>query len=198
MKNEVAYVLVGEERLKSEVLRVEGRRADLQVFEETGGITVGDRVELSGELLSAVLGPGLLGTVYDGLQNPLERLAQEDGFFLKRGRVMDPLELSEARWEFTPSCRVGARVRAGDCLGTVPERAVRHSDPGALRRVRRARGDLDRFRELHGGPGHRPGARPERARARPHDDAALAGPAPAAGAAVAAPVGAAPVSQTSL
>jgi V/A-type H+-transporting ATPase subunit A len=125
MKNEVAYVLVGEERLKSEVLRVEGRRADLQVFEETGGITVGDRVELSGELLSAVLGPGLLGTVYDGLQNPLERLAEEDGFFLKRGRVMDPLELS-ARWEFTPSCRVGARVRAGDCLGTVPERAVRH------------------------------------------------------------------------
>jgi V/A-type H+-transporting ATPase subunit A len=145
MKNEVAYVCVGDARLKSEVLRVEGRRADLQVFEDTEGISVGDRVELTGQLLSATLGPGLLGTVYDGLQNPLEELAQVDGFFLKRGHELDALD-PEARWDFTPTCRVGATVRAGDCLGTVPERAIRHSimvpfdEPGELEVVSIASG----------------------------------------------------------
>ena len=92
MKNEVAYVCVGDARLKSEILRVEGRRADLQVFEETDGVAVGDRVELTGHMLSATLGPGLLGTIYDGLQNPLENLAAKDGYFLKRGHEMDPLD----------------------------------------------------------------------------------------------------------
>jgi V/A-type H+-transporting ATPase subunit A len=145
MKNEVAYVSLGGARLKSEVLRVEGRRADLQVFEDTEGIAVGDRVELTGELLSATLGPGLLGTVYDGLQNPLEQLAQVDGFFLKRGHELAPLD-PEARWEFTPACRVGAKVRAGDCLGTVPERAIQHKimvpfdEPGELEVVSIASG----------------------------------------------------------
>ena len=63
-----------------------GRTADLQVFEETHGVQVGNRVELTGQQLSATLGPGLLGTIYDGLQNPLKTLAVEDGFFLQRGR----------------------------------------------------------------------------------------------------------------
>ena len=125
MKNEVAYVCVGDARLRSEILRVEGRQADLQVFEETDGIAVGDRVELTGSMLSATLGPGLLGKVYDGLQNPLEELAAADGFFLKRGHELEPLDTSQ-KWEFTPSCRIGARLRAGDCLGTVPERAIQH------------------------------------------------------------------------
>lgn len=125
MKNEVAYLCVGEERLKSEVLRVYGRKADLQVFEETSGVAVGDEVELSGELLSAVLGPGLLGQVYDGLQNPLYRLADRDGFFLQRGKQMSSLE-TEQRWQFTPVCKAGDRVAAGDVLGTVPERNITH------------------------------------------------------------------------
>ncbi len=125
MKNEVAYVCVGDARLKSEVLRVHGRQADVQVFEETDGVAVGDRVELSGKMLSVALGPGLLGMVYDGLQNPLEGLAAADGYFLKRGRELEPLD-SQAKWEFSPACRIGARLRAGDCLGTVPERAVQH------------------------------------------------------------------------
>ena len=86
MKNEVAFVCVGDERLKAEVLRVNGSEAELQVFEETNGVRFGDRVELSGEMLSVSLGPGLLGTIYDGLQNPLTELAELDGFFLKRGR----------------------------------------------------------------------------------------------------------------
>ena len=71
MKNEVGYVCVGEERLKAEVLRIRGRTADMQVFEDTSGVRVGDQVEMTGEMLSATLGPGLLGRVFDGLQNPL-------------------------------------------------------------------------------------------------------------------------------
>ena len=65
IQNEVAYVLVGTQRLKAEVIRVRGRVADLQVFEDTRDVRVGDRVEFTGELLSAELGPGLLGMVYD-------------------------------------------------------------------------------------------------------------------------------------
>src|SRR5215813_3176845 len=75
MKNSVAFVQVGQAQLKGEVLRVQGRSADLQIFEETQGVRVGDRVALTPEMLSATLGPGLLGMVYDGLQNPLQVLA---------------------------------------------------------------------------------------------------------------------------
>lgn len=124
-KNEIGYICVGEERLKAEVLRIEGRSADLQVFEETNGVRVGDRVELTGRLLSVRLGPGLLGTVYDGLQNPLHLLAARDGFFLKRGRYVDPLD-RETRWQFAPKCKVGDRLRAGDVLGNVQEHRFTH------------------------------------------------------------------------
>ena len=76
-KNEVGYVCVGDERLKAEVLRIRGRTADMQVFEDTNGVRVGDRVEMTDEMLSATLGPGLLGRVFDGLQNPLTELAEQ-------------------------------------------------------------------------------------------------------------------------
>ena len=72
MKNEVAHILVGDRRLKSEVLRIRGASAEMQVFEDTAGIKVGDAVELSGEMLSVSLGPGLLGTIYDGLQKKMD------------------------------------------------------------------------------------------------------------------------------
>lgn len=125
MKNEVAYVCVGDERLKSEVLRIYGKIADLQVFEETHGIRFGDTVELTGHMLSVELGPGMLGVIYDGLQNPLTDLAQQDGFFLKRGRDIYPLDRKKL-WEFTPTRNVGDVVRAGDTLGTVKEKNVTH------------------------------------------------------------------------
>lgn len=125
MKNEVAYVCVGEERLKSEVLRIYGKIADLQVFEETHGVRFGDIVELSGHLLSVELGPGMLGVIYDGLQNPLTDLAEKDGFFLKRGRDIYPLDKKHP-WNFTPLKRVGDSVRAGEPLGTVPEKNIVH------------------------------------------------------------------------
>jgi len=125
MKNEVGYVLLGEQRLKSEVLRVQNQVADLQVFEDTSGVKVGDEVELTGEMLSVSLAPGLLGKVYDGLQNPLALLAEEHGFLLPRGAVIEPLD-SERRWDFTPAVTTGQTLEAGQVLGTVPEGIFEH------------------------------------------------------------------------
>ncbi len=125
MQNEVAYVIVGDERLKAEVIRIKGKRAEVQVFEDTLSIKIGDMVEFTDELLSVELGPGLLGQVYDGLQDPLPRLAEKHGFFLKRGAYLDPLD-DHAKWDFTPTVKVGDKVRAGDQLGTVPEKIFTH------------------------------------------------------------------------
>ncbi len=125
MKNEVAYIQVGSDSLKSEVLRVEGDCADMQVFEDTQGVRVGDAVRLTKEMLPAMLGPGLLGTVYDGLQNPLHKLAERDGFFLQRGSTV-PALAQNTLWDFHPLCEQGDRLRAGDVLGTVPERRITH------------------------------------------------------------------------
>ena len=123
--NEVGYILLGEKRLKSEVIRIRGDVAQMQVFEITKGIGIGDEVEFSGEMLAVELGPGLLGQVYDGLQNPLPELAEQAGFFLERGIYLDALE-RERKWEFTPAVAVGETVVAGDALGTVPEGPFQH------------------------------------------------------------------------
>ena len=124
-QNEVAYAIVGEERLKSEVIRVRGNRADMQVFESANGLSVGDPVEFTGELLSVELGPGLLTGVYDGLQNPLQLLAEKSGFFLKRGIYLHALD-REKFWTFTPEATVGAKVTAGDRIGFVMEGIFKH------------------------------------------------------------------------
>ena len=125
MKNSVAFVQVGSAQLKGEVLRVKDRRADLQIFEETQGVRVGAQVTLTGDLLSATLGPGLLGMVYDGLQNPLEALAKRDGFFLVRGESVAALDLTK-KWPFVPGRKAGERLHAGDAIGTVQERRFVH------------------------------------------------------------------------
>ncbi|MDD5699089.1 MAG: V-type ATP synthase subunit A [Victivallaceae bacterium] len=124
-QNEVAYAVLGEERLKCEVIRVRGQRADLQVFESTNGLTVGSAIEFTDELLSVELGPGLLTKVFDGLQNPLNELAEKSGFFLQRGVYLPVLDY-ETFWEFTPTAAVGAKVIAGDRLGQVPEGIFKH------------------------------------------------------------------------
>ena len=123
-KNEVAYILVGETRLKGEVIRINGNIASLQVYEMTTGVAVGDEVEFSGELLSVELGPGLLSQVYDGLQNPLPDLADKCGFFLQRGVYLDAIP--DRDWHFTPAVKKGDMVSAGDTLGTVPEGVFTH------------------------------------------------------------------------
>lgn len=123
-KNEVGYILVEDKRLKGEVIRVNGGVADMQIYEMTNGIRVGDRVEFTGELMSVELGPGLLTQVYDGLQNPLPELAEKCGFFLERGEYLEPIP--DKSWEFTPAVRAGDKVRPGDTVGTVPEGMFRH------------------------------------------------------------------------
>ena len=125
-QNEVAYVVTSEKaRLKGEVIRVRGREADIQVFESTTGIKVGDAVDFTGQLLSVELGPGLLQQVYDGLQNPLPELAKQAGYFLQRGLYVYPLDREKA-WDYTPVAKVGATLRPGDIVGTVPEGIFTH------------------------------------------------------------------------
>ncbi|UTC65616.1 V-type ATP synthase subunit A [Treponema sp. OMZ 788] len=123
--NEVGYVEVGSKKLKSEVIRIRGDIAQLQVFEITKGIKVGDVVEFTGDLLSVELGPGLLGQVYDGLQNPLPELAEKAGYFLERGIYLNALSRT-AKWHFTPVAKEGDDLKRAGLLGTVPEGSFTH------------------------------------------------------------------------
>ena len=123
--NEVCYIVMGEKRLKSEVIRIQGSQAQMQVFELTRGIGIGDEVDFTGELLAVSLGPGLLGQIYDGLQNPLPELAEKCGFFLERGVYLNALS-TEKEWEFTPVSMVGDHVVRADTLGTVEEGIFEH------------------------------------------------------------------------
>jgi V/A-type H+-transporting ATPase subunit A len=140
MKNEMIHVIPygSTERLKAEVLRVRGRTADAQVFEDTRGVAVGDLVEQTGEMLSVSLGPGILGKVYDGLQNPLELTATKYGFFLPRGVELPALDLN-TKWSFSPTVREGDELEAGGVLGTVQEGRFAHKimvpfdEPGTVR-----------------------------------------------------------------
>jgi V/A-type H+-transporting ATPase subunit A len=125
IQNEVAYIVHGKERLKAEVIRVRGNVAETQVYESTGGLQIGEEVEFTEELLSVELGPGLLGQIYDGLQNPLPQLAEECGFFLKRGVYLPALQ-EKQEWDFTPMVKEGDKVMAGDRLGVVPEKIFKH------------------------------------------------------------------------
>lgn len=124
-KNEVGYISVGNERLMAEVLRIQGNTADMQVFEDTSGVRVGDPVDLTGELLSVSLGPGILAQVFDGLEKPLEVIAKAHGFFLPRGVDVAPLN-REKKWTFTPCVTIGDKLVAGQPLGTVPEGPFKH------------------------------------------------------------------------
>ncbi len=126
-QNEVGYAVLGDKRLMAEIVRVRGTRCDMQVFDATTDLMVDDRVEFSGELLAAELGPGMLAQVYDGLQNPLADLAKEAGkiskdaeYFLQRGMYIPGLP-RDRKWDFHPTAKVGARVTAGEALGWVTE-----------------------------------------------------------------------------
>ena len=125
MQNEVAYVEIGDQKLKGEVIRVRGNRADLQIYESTAGLKIDDPVEFSGDMLCVALGPGLLTKVYDGLQNPLNLLAEKAGFFLQRGLYLDALDM-ESVWDFTPIAKPGDKLVAGDYVGSVPEGIFTH------------------------------------------------------------------------
>ena len=126
-QNEVGYAVLGDKRLMAEIVRVRGRRCDMQVFESTTDLAVDDTVEFTGNLLAAELGPGMLAQVYDGLQNPLPTLAAEAGkiskdaaFFLQRGLYLPGLP-RDKKWFWHPTAKPGDRVTAGEALGWVPE-----------------------------------------------------------------------------
>jgi V/A-type H+-transporting ATPase subunit A len=125
IQNEVAFVVHDEVRLKAEVIRIRGNIAELQVYEPSVGIKIGEEVEFTGDLLSVELGPGLLGQIFDGLQNPLPALAEKCGFFLKRGTYLRALP-EDAEWTFTPVVKTGDLVQGGEQLGFVPEMIFKH------------------------------------------------------------------------
>ncbi len=125
-QNEVGYVMVDDQRLKSEVIRISQNTAYMQVFEDTKGIKAGDKIEFSGEMISVELGPGLLGQVYDGLQNPLHNLSKEFGVFLPRGKQLEAID-SEKKWKFHPKKETkGKKISAGQPLGHVEEGIFKH------------------------------------------------------------------------
>ena len=121
-ENELCYIKLGGTDLLAEVIKVNGDKASVQVFESTRGLRGGDQVEFLGRMLEATLGPGLLSSVYDGLQNDLTTMT---GVFLKRGEYTDPLN-HERLWDFTPIAQPGDEVIAADWLGEVKEGWLPH------------------------------------------------------------------------
>ncbi len=116
-------VRVSGQRLIGEIIEMHGDRASIQVYEETSGLGPGEAVESTGQPLSVELGPGLIGTIFDGIQRPLAEIMKVSGTNLHRG-VEVPSLSREKRWHFTPSKRAGDTVRGGDVLGTVQETPV--------------------------------------------------------------------------
>ena len=116
-------VRVSGQRLIGEIIEMHGDCASIQVYEETSGLGPGEAVESTGQPLSVELGPGLIGTIFDGIQRPLAEIMKVSGTNLHRG-VEVPSLSREKRWHFTPSKRAGDTVRGGDVLGTVQETPV--------------------------------------------------------------------------
>ena len=118
-------VKVGHEELMGEVIKIQGEDTVIQVYEDTTGIRPGEPVENTGLSLAVELGPGLLTSIYDGIQRPLEVLVDKMGNFIERG-VSAPGLSHEKKWEFVPTVKAGDVVRAGDILGTVQETNIVH------------------------------------------------------------------------
>ena len=121
-QNEICYINLGGERLMAEVIKVTGKDAYVQVYESTRGLKQGNTVEFDGHMLEVTLGPGLLSSSYDGLQNNLETMT---GVFLKRGEYTSPLDHSK-KWHFTPLAKAGDVVEASDWIGEVKEGWLPH------------------------------------------------------------------------
>lgn len=122
MQNEICFIMLGQERLMAEVIKILKNIAYVQVFESTRGLKPGMPVEFEGHMLEATLGPGLLSKNFDGLQNDLDKMS---GIFLKRGEYTYPLE-KDKKWAFVPLVEKGMRVKAADWLGNVKENWLDH------------------------------------------------------------------------
>ena len=121
-ENEICYIDLQGVKMMAEVIKVNGKTASVQVFESTRGLKGGDTVEFEGKMLEVTLGPGLLSSVYDGLQN---NLATMEEVFLQRGEYTKPLN-HEKLWDYTPLAKPGDKVIAGDWLGEVKEGWLPH------------------------------------------------------------------------
>ncbi len=124
-QGEVAMVQLEGSELKAEVIEITGDIAKIQVFEDTRNVKLDTPVYFTGELLEAELGPGLLSRIFDGLQNPLEEVAEFAGFFLPRGVYMAPLD-RKRQWDFVPTAKIGDILTRGDTLGTTIENRFEH------------------------------------------------------------------------
>ena len=113
-------VRVSEKRLIGEIIEMHGDRASIQVYEETSGLGTGEKVESTGEPMSVELGPGLIGSIFDGIQRPLDDIRRVCGNNLARGVEVPSLK-RDRTWKFTPKVKVGDKVVGGDIIGTVPE-----------------------------------------------------------------------------
>ena len=113
-------VRVGTQRLIGEVIELRGDRASVQVYEDTQGVGPGEPVEATGEPLAVELAPGLIESIFDGIQRPLTELYRRDGDRIRKGAEVPKLD-REKQWEFVPSAKVGQTLQAGDVLGTVQE-----------------------------------------------------------------------------
>ncbi|MBR2464505.1 MAG: V-type ATP synthase subunit A [Clostridia bacterium] len=137
-------VRVGEQRLIGEIIEMHGDRASIQVYEETAGLGRGDRVISTGAPLSVELGPGLITSIYDGIQRPLEAIFQKYGANIQRG-IDEPALDREKEWFFTPAVSYGQEVAAGDIYGYVEETPViRH-------KIMVPPGKAGRIAEIHAG-----------------------------------------------
>ncbi|MGN0188822.1 MAG: V-type ATP synthase subunit A, partial [Candidatus Cryptobacteroides sp.] len=121
-QNEICHIECEGTNLMAEVIKVNGKQAAVQVFESTRGLKNGDKVTFEDRMLEVTLGPGLLSSCYDGLQNDLTTMT---GVFLKRGEYTDPLN-HEKLWDFTPTAKAGDKVVAADWLGEVKEGWLPH------------------------------------------------------------------------
>lgn len=122
---EVVFVETCGVQLKGEIIEISGQIAKVQVFEETHGVGYGDPVLFTGELLEVELGPGLLKQVFDGLQNPLDKIAVQTGLYIERGVNFPALDRTK-RWFFEPKVTVGSELTAGDLLGIAHEERFGH------------------------------------------------------------------------
>jgi len=125
-QGEVAMVHSEGVALKAEVIEILGNEAKIQVFEDTRGVRLHSPVSFTGDLLEAELGPGLLSSIFDGLQNPLVNVADVSGFFLPRGLYLPPLSRKH-RWDFDPVAKVGEELIRGDTIGTTREGRFLHA-----------------------------------------------------------------------
>jgi V/A-type H+-transporting ATPase subunit A len=125
-QGEIGFVEVNGTHLKAEVIEIAGDEVKLQVYEDTRGVKLNTPVSFTGDLLEAELGPGLLTSIVDGLQNRLEPIAEQAGYYLPRGVYVVPLDRNRL-WDYLPTAKIGDTLERGDTLGTTMEGRFEHS-----------------------------------------------------------------------